>query len=56
MSIADQIAVAPVRARAVEDGLRHDWTTDEIAALFALPFADLMFRRTGGISTPTACR
>jgi biotin synthase len=43
MSIADQIAVAPVRVRSA-DGLRHDWTTDEIAALFALPFADLMFR------------
>src|SRR5512135_1960228 len=27
------------------DGVvRHDWTRDEIGALFALPFADLMFR------------
>ena len=24
--------------------VRHDWTRDEIAALFALPFADLIFR------------
>jgi biotin synthase len=26
------------------DGLRHDWTLDEIEALFALPFNDLMFK------------
>jgi len=26
------------------DGIRHDWTREELAALFALPFADLMFR------------
>jgi biotin synthase len=25
-------------------GLRHDWTPAEIAALFALPFPELMFR------------
>jgi biotin synthase len=25
-------------------GIRHDWTRAEIAALFALPFPDLMFR------------
>ena len=24
--------------------LRHDWTLDEIKALFALPFNDLVFR------------
>src|SRR5690606_12353090 len=24
-------------------GLRHDWTREEIEALFALPFADLVF-------------
>src|SRR5512134_56432 len=24
--------------------LRHDWTLDEVEALFALPFADLLFR------------
>ncbi|MEJ1969424.1 MAG: biotin synthase BioB [Rhizomicrobium sp.] len=29
----------------LRDGaLRHDWTRDEIGALFALPFADLIFR------------
>jgi biotin synthase len=45
MSIADPIAAAPDRRRrAKEDGLRHDWTTDEIAALFDLPFSDLLFR------------
>ena len=26
-----------------QDALRHDWTTQEIAALFELPFNDLMF-------------
>ncbi len=26
------------------NGLRHDWTRDEVRALFALPFPDLMFR------------
>ena len=24
--------------------IRHDWTIAEVEALFALPFADLMFR------------
>src|SRR5215470_5487191 len=29
----------------LRDGIvRHDWTRDEIARLFALPFADLIFR------------
>ncbi len=27
-----------------EQSIRHDWTLDEIKALFALPFNDLMFR------------
>ncbi len=27
-----------------KDDLRHDWTTDEVGALFALPFNDLLFR------------
>ncbi len=27
-----------------EQGVRHDWTLDEIKALFALPFNDLLFR------------
>ena len=45
MSIADPIVAAPDCARpAKADGLRHDWTTDEIEALFALPFNDLLFR------------
>lgn len=25
------------------DGLRHDWTEDEVLALYALPFSDLLF-------------
>ncbi len=36
---------APAADPAFRDGaVRHDWTRAEIAALFALPFADLMFR------------
>jgi biotin synthase len=31
-------------ARALHDVPRSDWTREEIAALFALPFAELMFR------------
>ena len=27
--------------------LRHDWSIDEVEALFGLPFADLMFRAQG---------
>ena len=27
-----------------QDPIRHDWTRDEVQALFALPFADLLFR------------
>lgn len=27
-----------------DDGLRHDWRLDEVRALFALPFNDLLFR------------
>lgn len=30
-------------ATPVEDGLRHDWSRDEVEALFALPFNDLIF-------------
>jgi biotin synthase len=33
----------PVSAAAVSGALRHDWTREEIGALFDLPFADLMF-------------
>jgi biotin synthase len=37
---------APVTMQAAvnDDGLRHDWTADEVEALFALPFNDLMFQ------------
>lgn len=34
----------PVQATETASDLRHDWTADEIAALFALPFSDLIFR------------
>jgi biotin synthase len=35
-------------AAELRDGtVRHDWTRDEIARLFALPFADLIFRAQG---------
>ena len=35
-------------AAELRDGIvRHDWTRDEIAHLFALPFADLIFRAQG---------
>src|SRR6266404_4673065 len=33
-------------ARALHDTPRSDWTRAEIAALFALPFPELMFRAT----------
>src|SRR5262249_18832799 len=29
---------------AMDTDIRHDWTKDEVRALFALPFNDLMFR------------
>jgi biotin synthase len=38
--------VPPPRAQSVEPSLgavRHDWSRDEVRALFALPFPDLMF-------------
>src|SRR6266849_175088 len=39
MSLAqDAMPLAPV------NGLRHDWTREEVRALFALPFPELMFR------------
>ena len=37
------LAAAPAPARPA-GALRHDWTRAEIAALFALPLAELMFR------------
>ena len=33
-----------MQAAVNDDGLRHDWTADEVEALFALPFNDLMFQ------------
>jgi len=50
MSIADPLAVAPDMteprsgAETLDDGLRHDWATDEIVGLFELPFNDLLFQ------------
>ncbi len=50
MSITEDVAVAADRPRQdpirkpVDDGLRHDWTADEIVALFELPFNDLLFQ------------
>lgn len=50
MSIADPLAIAPdlpVARRGAEtsdDGLRHDWTTEEIVRLFERPFNDLLFQ------------
>src|ERR1700733_3716459 len=35
---------APTPALHAAQSVRNDWTRDEIAALFALPFAELMFR------------
>ncbi len=37
------MVASPIRWQ-VEDELRHDWSKDEIRALFALPFNDLLFR------------
>ncbi len=34
-------------ASAVPDDIRHDWTREEVEALFALPFNDLLFRAQG---------
>lgn len=39
MSLAEIDSIPPVGS----DGLRHDWRQDEILALFALPFNDLLF-------------
>ena len=36
---------APVSTSDFRDGeLRHDWSRDEVAALFALPFSELIYR------------
>src|ERR1700751_3432346 len=39
----DSIAVAPAEFHPV-GAVRHDWTREEIRALFALPFPDLIFQ------------
>src|SRR5205823_2353510 len=45
MSVAAEIAAA---ASANMSGIvRHDWTREEVRALFALPFPELMFRAQG---------
>lgn len=37
-------AGAPMGAAPADDEARHDWTLDQILALFALPFSDLLFQ------------
>ncbi|MFT6581875.1 MAG: biotin synthase BioB [Alphaproteobacteria bacterium] len=37
----------PPVAAVQENGVRHDWTVDEIEALFELPFNDLVYRAQG---------
>ena len=39
MSLAQDMSVQPALFRP-----RHDWTREEVAALFALPFPELMFQ------------
>ncbi|RKZ99400.1 MAG: biotin synthase BioB [Gammaproteobacteria bacterium] len=34
----------PVNQTETDQNIRHDWTVEEVEALYALPFADLMFR------------
>ncbi len=36
--------MAVSRAESVQDGLRHDWTEQEVLALYALPFNDLIYQ------------
>ena len=44
MSIVEHGVAAPDRGECLQgDGLRHDWTTDEIVRLFDSPFNDLLF-------------
>ena len=38
------MTVQAIKMVAGEEGLRHDWSVEEIEALFALPFNDLMFQ------------
>jgi biotin synthase len=42
MSVAAEIAAAA--SADMSDIVRHDWTREEVRALFALPFPELMFR------------
>ena len=35
--------VAPIAAEASTQPIRHDWTREEVGALLALPFNDLLF-------------
>jgi biotin synthase len=47
MSVTHESALESARVMAPHTALavpRHDWTRGEVAALFALPFTDLMFR------------
>ncbi|MEO0034029.1 MAG: biotin synthase [Pseudomonadota bacterium] len=39
-----EISTAGGTIGAADDGLRHDWTKDEVEALFASPFIDLLFQ------------
>ncbi len=39
-----QATATTIREGAHHDGLRHDWALDEVLALFALPFNDLLFQ------------
>ena len=43
MTAAATVDIASLTARCADGRPRHDWTRDEIAALFALPFNDLVF-------------
>ena len=42
--VASQPATAEAAAGGALAAVRHDWTREEIRALFALPFPELMFR------------
>ena len=47
MSVTSRVVEAPVRTTppiAGEGDVRHDWTTDEVEALYDLPFPELFFR------------
>jgi len=44
MKIAEEFQVDAAAPAYFSDGLRHDWRLDEVEALFALPFNDLVYR------------